>query len=315
VWSIVGVLAISSAAVVVAVAYATRGPEPHSAVQTKPAGRGVPPLVLDLGVRDDPEARRLREGARLFDRGRRREAARIFAGSASLNAQIGAAFAAWPKGTLERVHALERAHPQSALVHLHVGLVLVAGDHVAAAKSEWRTAARVEPDSPSAVRAGDLLHPRMARGLPQFVPSFGAPAGLAKLPPARQLDTLARQARRPDVRAKLLYGVAFQRIERPRSAERQFQAAASLAPADAEAQVAAAVGLFDKDNPSLAFSHLGPLTQRFPHAPTVRFHLGLLLLWLGQLSEARHQLTLARAEGPSTPLGREANRFLLRLSS
>jgi Flp pilus assembly protein TadD len=117
------------------------------------------------------------------------------------------------------------------------------------------------------------------------------------------------------VRAKLLYGVALQRVERPVSAERQFAAAAALAPGNPEAQVAAAVGRFDKDNPSAAFSRLGPLSKRFPRAPTVRFHLGLLLLWLNDLPDARKQLRLARAEGPGTPLGQEASRFLVRLSS
>jgi len=126
---------------------------------------------------------------------------------------------------------------------------------------------------------------------------------------------LARAARKPELRAKLLYGVALQRVERPVSAERQFAAAAALAPDNPEAQVAAAVGRFDKDNPSAAFSRLGPLTKRFPRAPTVRFHLGLLLLWLNDLPDARKQLRLARAEAPGTPLAREANRFLVRLSS
>ncbi|MDX6493174.1 MAG: Tetratricopeptide repeat, partial [Gaiellaceae bacterium] len=115
--------------------------------------------------------------------------------------------------------------------------------------------------------------------------------------------------------AKLLYGVALQRVERPVSAERQFAAAAALAPGNPEAQVAAAVGRFDKDDPSAAFSRLGPLSKRFPRAPTVRFHLGLLLLWLNDLPDARKQLRLARAQGPGTPLGQEANRFLVRLSS
>ena len=115
------------------------------------------------------------------------------------------------------------------------------------------------------------------------------------------------------MRAKLLYGVALQRLERPVSAERQFAAAASLAPDDPEARVAAAVGLFDKDRPALAFSRLGPLVRTFPRAPTVRFHLGLLLLWIHRLDAARQELRLARAEGPRTPIGMEANAFLVRL--
>ena len=73
------------------------------------------------------------------------------------------------------------------------------------------------------------------------------------------------------------------------------------------------MGLFDKSNPARAFSHLGPLVRTFPRAATVRFHLGLLLLWLGRVDEAKRQLALARADAPGSLLGREANGFLIRL--
>jgi Flp pilus assembly protein TadD len=117
------------------------------------------------------------------------------------------------------------------------------------------------------------------------------------------------------VRAKLLYGLALQRLGHRVSARRQYDEAAKLAPANPEARVAAAVVRFGKGNPSAAFSRLGPLTQRFPKAPTVRFHLGLLLLWLarvqpGSVEEGKRQLRLARAEAPGSPLGREAKRLL-----
>src|ERR671934_11997 len=115
------------------------------------------------------------------------------------------------------------------------------------------------------------------------------------------------------VAATVLIGVALQRLERPVSAERQYAAAAALAPNEPEAQVAAAVGLFDKERPSLAFSRLGPLSKTFPHAQTVRFHLGLLLLWIGQVDQAKQELRLVRAEGPKTLLGSQANALLARL--
>ena len=58
---------------------------------------------------------------------------------------------------------------------------------------------------------------------------------------------------------------------------------------------------------------LGPLAKRYPRSVTVRFHLGLLLLWLGQVGQAKAQFGQARAAGPSTPLGREAGQFLAKL--
>ena len=102
---------------------------------------------------------------------------------------------------------------------------------------------------------------------------------------------------------KLLYGVALQRLGRQLSAQREFEAAARLAPGDPEAQVAAAVGRFDKADPSRAFSRLGPLAQRYPGSQSVRFHLGLSLLWLGSVKKAKAELRLARDAGSTTPLG------------
>jgi predicted Zn-dependent protease len=86
-------------------------------------------------------------------------------------------------------------------------------------------------------------------------------------------------------------------------------------PGAVEPLVAAAVARFDKDRPEEAFSRLGPLTRRFPHSATVRFHLGLLLLWTGQLEEARRQLRLAQRAETDSPLAREAGRWLERLPS
>jgi hypothetical protein len=45
----------------------------------------------------------------------------------------------------------------------------------------------------------------------------------------------------------------------------------------------------------------------------VRFHLGLLLIWIGDAPGAKRQLQKVRALGPETRLGREAKRFLDRL--
>ena len=276
--------------------------------------KGLPPLSLDLGVRTDPEALALRRASTLYASGSARAAARIFAGYRSLEAQLGAALAAWPNGSLEVLERLARLHPRDPEVLLNLGLARYWAGHDADALSAWRLAAAVGADTPSGVHADDLIHPNFPRGLPFVASSYGPPAGVARLPPPQQLAELARRARTGGYRDKLVYGIALQRLGHPLSAERQFATAAALAPDDPEAQVAAAVGRFDKARPSLAFSQLGPLARRFPHAPTVRFHLGLLLLWLGQLKAARAQLQLAVADGPGTVLGKEAARFLESLS-
>ena len=126
--------------------------------------------------------------------------------------------------------------------------------------------AAAQPDTPYALRAQDLLYPNFPRGLPTFVPSFRPPPALDRLSPPKQLEYLKRAGRDRRCARKLLYGVALQRLGRQLSALREFDAAAALAPGDPEPQVAAAVGRFDKADPSRTFSRLGPLAQRYPAA-------------------------------------------------
>jgi tetratricopeptide (TPR) repeat protein len=279
---------------------------------------GKPPLVLDLGVRVDPEARALRRAERLYDQERHAAAGRIFARYDSPGAQIGAAFASWPVTGLAKLERLALERPRDSLVLLHLGFANLWAGRREEATTAFRDASQAQPDSPSAQRADTALHPNFPPGQPFFVPSFRPPAGLSALSSPDQLATLARNARQPDVHAKILYGLAQQRLGRRLSARREYDAAVRLAPQDPEALVAAAVSRFDKSKPSESFSRLGPLTRRFPKAATVRFHLGLLLLWLarsqpGSVEEGKRQLRLARAQEPDSPLAREAEKLLARL--
>ena len=211
------------------------------------------------------------------------------------------------------MRTLAATHPHSSLAALNLGVTLYWSRQDAAALVAWRAAARLQPDTYYAVHAADLLHPRFVPRLPVFVPSFPEPRGLGGLSPPQQLALLRRRAAAGGAHAKILYGVALQRLEHPVSAERQFAAAARLAPNDPEARVAAAVGRFDKANPSAAFARLGPLTRVFPQAATVRFHLGLLLFWIGQVEAGKSELRRAAAEDPGSILAREGNSLLRRL--
>jgi tetratricopeptide (TPR) repeat protein len=281
---------------------------------------GTPPLVLDLGVRVDPEARALRRAERLYSQDRRGQAARIFARYDSPAARIGAAFSAWPDRSLATVESLASERPRDSLVLLHLGFAKLWAGKGTEATDAWRQAAAAQPDSGSAQRADDALHPDFPSGQPFFVPDFPTPAGLASLAPPAQFAVLERDARKPDVHAKLLYGLALQRLGHRISARRQYDEAVRLAPNDPQALVAAAVSRFDKSRPAEAFSRLGPLTRRFPRAATVRFHLGLLLLWLarsqpGSVEEGKRQLRLAKAEDPDSLLAREASKLLAGLEN
>lgn len=297
-WLLVGVIALVAAGATVGATLATRTGTGGQSTAPPVRQKGAPELDLDLGVRTDAEAVALRRALTLYDRGSRKQARAIFARYGSLEARLGAALAAWPDG-FDRVASLAHAHPRSSLAQLELGLAFFWQGRLAQAETAWRKARRLQPDTSYALRAEDLLHPRDFTGHPPFSPSFPPPPELATLSPPQQLAFLAARARRPDAHAKLLYGAALQKLGRPLSAEREFAAAAKLAPRDADAQVAAAVGLFDKAHPSRAFSRLGPLVRVFPKAATVRFHLGLMLLWLGQVQAGKAELRRVVAAGPS----------------
>jgi tetratricopeptide (TPR) repeat protein len=270
-------------------------------------------LAYRFGVRDDAESRALLRGARLLEAGRVAPAQRAFARFDSLEAKVGAAFASWPNGTVDRLVQLAGLYPRSALVQLHLGLALFWAND-GEADTAWREAEDVEPDSPYALVAEDLLHPQFAPGIPLFAPSVPLPAAVRGRPATEQLRLL-REGQDRGSAWRLYYGAALQRAGMRVSARRAFDAAVRADPEAVEPLVASAVGRFDKDRPEDAFSHLGPLTRRFPHSASVRFHLGLLLLWTGRLKEARRQLRLAQQVQPGSPLAREAARWLRRLPS
>ncbi len=309
VFFLVTLAAVVASGVVVLGVLATRS---HVAAAPKPRA-GRPPLALDLGVRTDPEARALEQAQQLYKSKQAARAGEIFARYHSLEAQVGSAFAAWPSGSVASLQALAAEHPQSSLVALHLGLAFYWTRRDAQAVTAWRAARRLQPDTYYAVRANDLLHPQYAPGLPGFVPSFPMPPAIRVLAPARRFAALRQAAERGGAHAKIFYGTALQQLGHPLSAERQFAAAARLAPNDPDARAAAAVGLFDKDNPSRAFGRLGPLVRVFPHAQTVRFHLGLMLLWSAQIEAARKQLSLAEKEAPKSLLGTQAANVLATL--
>jgi tetratricopeptide (TPR) repeat protein len=309
---IVAAAATAAAGVTVAATALTSTDVPEGlVVRPRP---GAPPLVLDLGVRTDREANDLRRAAGLYERGRRARAAQIFQRHDSVEAQVGAALSAWPVG-FGRLQRVARDNPRSGAAQLAIGLGEFWQGKTAEAQASWQRAASAEPDTQYAVRAGDFLHPELpVPGLPVFVPSFSVPAALRDLSPPEQYAFLRRHAEvggRP--RDRILYGVALQRLGRPVSARREYAEAAAASPRDAEALTAAAVGLFDKGQPARAFSRLGPLARRFPDKATVRFHLGLLLVWLGSVEDAKRQFRLAQAAEPGSATAKQAAKFLQRL--
>jgi tetratricopeptide (TPR) repeat protein len=302
--------AVVAGATVGVVLLQTRGETTRAAGAVTKPRPGAPPLLFDFGLRQDDESAALTRGATLLASGRRRQAAAIFDRYHSLEAQIGAAFARWPDDGLDTLKGLVASHPQSAVAELHLGLALFWSGRVADAVTTLERVDTSFPDAPEAVEAENILYAKDAQNLPFLVLPIGLPSAPTL---AAQVRLLARRARRPDAAAKLRYGLVLWNLRRRVSAERQFEAAAALAPHDPVARTAAAVGVFTKRAPVRAFARLGPLTGAFPHASVVRFHLGVLLLWTGRVKQGIGQLRLAMAEQPRSLYAKEARRLLSKL--
>ena len=309
--------AVAAGAVVGVTLLETRGQTttlPGAVTKARP---GTPALQLEFGLRRDPEALALARAETLLDRAQNPEpaqAAAIFRRYHSVEAQLGLLFATWRgPSSLPAVQRLAAAHPDDPAAQLNLGWADYQAGRNAAAVAAWQKVARAYPDSPWGVDASDVLYakPHVPPGLPPIVLDVPVPGSIT----AQSLAALRRAAAAPDARAKLVYGWALWSLERPLSAERELAAAARLEPHDALARTAAAVGLFTKKDPKRPFGHLGPLTAVFPHSPAVEFHLGVLLLYIGQRAKAAEQLHAAVADGPQTIYAKDARQLLAGLGT
>jgi tetratricopeptide (TPR) repeat protein len=201
------------------------------------------------------------------------------------------ALAEGPKRAARALEPLADEQPDDPVVQFNYGTALFCAGFDAEAARAYRRAKKTGRDTRYEVVADNLLHPRyFNQGYPLFQYSGRDPL--------------------------LIQGQVAQRNYHQETAERLWARAAKLHPNDPEAQVAAAVGRFDMDDLNASFSRLGPLAKRFPMSQSVRFHLGLLLVWTGQdRTLIVKEFRLARRLGPSTALGVQAKGFLDRLGS
>ncbi len=207
-------------------------------------------------------------------------------------AAVRAALRHAPKQAAQQLEPLARTATGDPVVQFNYGSVLFCAGYVGEAAQAYLAAKKAGRDTYYEMKADLILHPQY------FVPEDG----LYPIPELETKDPL------------LIQGRLLQRQGHQHSAEKLYAKAAKLHPGDDQAQVAAAVGRFDESNLVPAFSHLGPLVLRFPRSQSVRFHLGLLLAWTGQRTQAVKEFRLARSLGPRTTLGTQASAFLARLS-
>ena len=210
------------------------------------------------------------------------------------SAHVAAVRAAMQKPAKEAARQLEplaRIATGDPVVQFNYASVLFCAGYVDEATAAYEAAKQAGRNTYYEMKADIILHPQYLR------PDDG-------LYPIPELDTKD---------PLLIQGQILQRQGHQHSAEKLYARAAKLHPNDDQAQVAAAVGLFNESNLVPAFSHLGPLVTRFPKSQTVRFHLGLLLAWTGQRDQAVKEFRLAHALGPKTTLGKQAQAILSRV--
>jgi tetratricopeptide (TPR) repeat protein len=314
---VAGAAVIAAAALVGVTVFQTHGQHTTVPGAVTKARSGPPPLQLEFSLAESPEARALAQAETLLDKDQQAaKAAQIFGRYHSLEAQLGALFAGWRgPSSLAAVKQLVAGNSQNPAALLNLGWADYQAGRNADAVAAWRQTASEFPDSPYGVDAEDALHPNTIPGLPIIVTGLAPPDSISSRPPAQQLAALERAATKNDPRAKIVYGAALWNLRRPLSAERQFAAAAKLAPHDPLARTLAAVGLFSKASPVRAFGHLGPLTGVFPRSAAVQFHLGLLLLYVGERAKAAKHLSAALADGPKSPYAKPARTLLTSLGS
>jgi predicted Zn-dependent protease len=200
-------------------------------------------------------------------------------------AAVRSALAKPASAAARELEPLANEYPGDPVVQYNEAAALFCAGYVNEATVAFRRAKKAGRDTQYEVQADNILHPQFfTDGYPPF-------------------EYLGHDA-------LLVQGQIAQRAFHQRTAERLWAGAARLHPDDPAAQVAAAVGRFDMDDLSASFSRLGPLVERFPTSQTVRFHLGLLLVWTGQAKQALVELRDAQRLGPKTPIGREAAKLL-----
>ena len=90
--------------------------------------------------------------------------------------------------------------------------------------------------------------------------------------------------------------------------------ARAVDPTAVSPRVAVAVIGYDKADPTASFAVLGPLTAQASDPTEVLFHLGLLLYWRKQDTDAVAQWRQVVAESPSSIYGRIAAQLMRQIS-
>jgi hypothetical protein len=306
------VLAIALAtglAAATGVLLATRGGDSPAATAAGGSCRalsGAPPLALQLpgGVAPQGNQAVARAAERLLAPGDARIA-------------VARAMLAYPSAggdaTLRVLHALDQTQP---VVRLYEGLTELWAGRCTQAVATLRRLRTSDMYGYYGTKADNTLHaPGQLANYPVYLPPPGTPTGsLAHLQALVQAH--------PD-RGSAWLGLAYaeqnawledslpqQRLAAQAAARRALQAD----PTGVSPRVAVAVLTYDKDNPTAGVSVLMSLVQQASDPTEIRFHLGELLFWLNQDTDAVAQWRQVVDDSPSSLYGRTAAKLMSQIS-
>jgi hypothetical protein len=267
---------------------------------------GAPPLALQLPGDVAPI------GSQAVAR-----AARRLLSPGDVRIAVARAVLAYPSrggdATLRTLHGLDQAQP---VVRLYEGLTELWAGHCGQAVSALRQVRTSDMYGFYGTIADNTLHaPGQRANYPIYVPPRGTPTGslahlqaLVKAHPDQGSDWLGLAYE--EQRQWLKHRLAPYRLAAQAAARRALQAD----PTGVSPRVAVAVLTYDKDNPAASFSVLGPLVQQASDPTEIRFHLGELLYWLNQDTDAVAQWRQVVDDSPHSIYGRTAATLMSQIS-
>jgi tetratricopeptide (TPR) repeat protein len=216
---------------------------------------------------------------------------------AQVRPQIDAAFASWPKGSIQAMQRLGLQHlggdtPKeryvSAVVQYFRGVALDWAGYPIDGSAALERAKTLGKNTMIHNEADALNHRGFLQTGPPFYPVFQPSVPNALLQQGSRLQAQGHQV----------------------SAEHLYAKAAKLHPKDIEARVAVAVGLFDEDNLLPVMSRLGPLVSANPRSQAAHYYFGLVLAWTGQSADAITQFKQTVELDAKSPIGKQAEAIL-----
>src|SRR5947209_2777653 len=218
-----------------------------------------------------------------------------------------------PEGTLAALGRLDQSQP---VVALYEGLTqLWAGNCTAAVKTLRRVRSEDLYGYYGTIADNTLHTPQQRPDYPIYIPPEGTPHGTVA-----QMRALVRRHPR-DAGAWLGLAVAEQgawlashRAPDRLAAQAAARRALQVDPTGVSPRVAAAVLTYDKDKPAATFGQLGPLIQQASDPTEIRFHVGLLLYWLNDDTDAAAQWRQVVDASPNSIYGRTAAALMTRIS-